>query len=205
MHTMPRILAFVSAAALLGGVNAFPQSMQTSGSDVAQSVQQVATRAENSVMALAKAIPADKYNFAPSKEIFKPGSDADFATVRTVAQQLTHLAGLPYHMLPAFGVKPDAEPDMKALNSMTSKDDILKALQASFDYQNKVIATLTPENAFSPKNGPFHNSLMGMLIMMMNDYGDHYGQLVEYGRMNGIVPPSTAHQMQMRHGAAPKM
>ena len=107
---------------------------------------------------------------------------------------------MPYHMLPAFGVKPDAEPDLNALNSMTSKDDIVKALQASFDYQNKVIASLTAQNAFAPA-GPHNMSLMGMLLMMMNDYGDHYGQLVEYGRMNGIIPPSTARQMQMRHGS----
>lgn len=204
MRTMPRFLAFVAAAAMLGGVNAFPQSMHMSGADAAQSVQPIATRTENSLMALAKAIPADKYNFAPSKEIFKPGSEADFATVRTIAQQFTHIASMPYHMLPAFGVKPDSEPDMKALNSMTSKDDILKALQASFDYQNKVIATLTPENAFTP-TGPHNMTLIGMLMMMMNDYGDHYGQLVEYGRMNGIIPPSTERQMQMRHEGAPKM
>ncbi|MFP5250605.1 MAG: DinB family protein, partial [Acidobacteriota bacterium] len=184
MHTMPRFFAFVTAAALLGGVNAFPQSMPPAGADPAHTVQQFATRVEDNLLALAKAIPADKYNFAPSKEIFKPGSDADFATVRTIAQQFTHVASMPYHMLPAFGVKPDAEPDLNALNSMTSKDDIVKALQASFDYQNKVIASLTAQNAFAP-TGPHNMSLMGMLLMMMNDYGDHYGQLVEYGRMNG--------------------
>lgn len=200
MHTMPRFLAFVTAAALLGGVNAFPQSMPSASADPAHTVQQFATRVEDNLLALAKAIPADKYNFAPSKDLFKPGSDADFATVRTIAQQLTHVASMPYHMLPAFGVKPDAEPDLNALNSMTSKDDIVKALQASFDYQNKVIASLTAQNAFAP-TGPHNMSLMGMLLMMMNDYGDHYGQLVEYGRMNGIIPPSTARQMQMRHGS----
>lgn len=200
MHTMPRFLAFVTAAALLGGVNAYPQSMPSAGADPAQSVQQFATHVEDSLLALAKAIPADKYNFAPSKDMFKPGSDADFATVRTIAQQFTHVASMPYHMLPAFGVKPDAQPDLTALNSMTSKDDIVKALQASFDYQNKVIASLTAQNAFAP-TGPRNMSLMGVLLMMMNDYGDHYGQLVEYGRMNGVVPPSTARQMQMRHGA----
>jgi len=41
--------------------------------------------------------------------------------------------------------------------------------------------------------------------MMFNDYGDHYGQLVEYGRMNGIVPPATQRQSEMHHEAAPKM
>ena len=76
------------------------------------------------------------------------------------------------------------------MNSLSSKDDVLKALQASFDYQNKAIASLTAENAFTPQ-GPRGNSLMSTIVAVLNDDGDHYGQLVEYGRMNGIVPPAS--------------
>ena len=67
MHTMPRFLAFVSAAALLGGVNAFPQSMPSASADPAHTVQQFATRVEDNLQDLAMASPADKYIFAPSK------------------------------------------------------------------------------------------------------------------------------------------
>ena len=194
-------LAAVAAVALLGAFSPVQASAQ---SEAAIPVLQMATRIENNLMAMAKAIPADKYDFAPNKEVFASGSPAEFATVRTVAQELTHVAGMPYRLLAPFGVKPDHEPDLKALNAMTSKDEIVKALQASFDYQNKVIASITPENAFAPK-GMHNMSMMSMLLMMFNDYGDHYGQLVEYGRMNGIIPPATAREMKMRHESGSKM
>ena len=50
------------------------------------SLTQVVTRAENNLLTLAEAMPADKFNFAPSKDNFKPGSPAEFDTVRTFAQ-----------------------------------------------------------------------------------------------------------------------
>ena len=196
-------LPVVAGAVLFCSMSA-PQASAQGTSDAAKPILETATHIEDNFVALAKAIPADQYNFAPSKEIFKPGSAADFATVRTIAQQLTHVAAMPYRMLAPFGVKPDQEVDVKSFDAMTSKDEIVKALQAAFDYQNKVIASLTAENAFAPK-GMRNSSLVSMLVMMFNDYGDHYGQLVEYGRMNGIVPPATARQSEMRHGPAPKM
>lgn len=161
------------------------------------------TRFENDFIALAQAIPADKYNFAPSGDIFKAGSPAQFATVRTVAQQLTHVAGESFRGLAPFGGKPDPSIDLKSIDSLTSKDDILKVLQASFDYQNKVIAAMTPETAFTP-TGPRNASLVATLISILSDDGDHYGQLVEYGRMNGIIPPSTERRMQNQPAPAQK-
>jgi hypothetical protein len=172
-------------------------------SDAAKPVLMTVTRIENNFMALAQAIPADKYNFAPSGDVFKAGSPAQFATVRTVGQQLTHVAAFTFSVMTPFGVKPDTAVDPKSFDSLTSKDDILKALQASFDYENKVIATMTPESAFTP-TGPRNTNLVAALISLLNDDGDHYGQLVEYGRMNGIIPPSTERQMQSAPAPAQK-
>jgi len=150
-------------------------------------------RFENNLMALAQAMPEDKYNFAPTKDIFKAGSPAEFATVRTFAQQLTHVSAEPFRLLAPFGVAPDPGIDPKTFDSLTSKADILKALKASFDYQNKVIATITPENALTPV-GPRGATLVSSLISILNDDGDHYGQMVEYLRMNGLIPPATTNQ-----------
>jgi hypothetical protein len=162
--------------------------------DPLQSLNQAVTRFENNLLALAEAMPADKFNFAPTKETFAPGSPADFATVRTFAQQLTHVSGEPFRLLAPFGVKPDADVDVKSFESLTAKDDIVKALKASIDYQNKVIAGITPENAFTPE-GPRGMSRVAALVAILSDDGDHYGQMVEYLRMNGIVPPATVNQM----------
>jgi hypothetical protein len=158
-------------------------------------LKQNVTRTENNILSLAEAMPADMYNFAPSPEIFKSGSPAKFDTVRTFAQQVTHLSALPYRLYAAFGVKPDAEVDVKALDSLKSKDEIISALKASFEYHNKVIASFTPENIMVPV-GPRNMTRIAAMALVVGDYGDHYGQMVEYGRMNGIIPPSTANQMR---------
>jgi len=160
-----------------------------------KSIQQAVTRFEDNLMALAQAMPAEKYNFAPAKDTFAAGSPAEFATVRTFAQELTHVAAEPFRMLAPFGVTPDPGPDPKTFESLTAKEDILKALQASFDYQNKVIATITPANALTPA-GPRGMTPVSALIAILNDDGDHYGQMVEYLRMNGLIPPATVRQQE---------
>ena len=164
---------------------------------------QIVTRFENNILSLAEAMPADKYDFAPSKDIFKAGSPAEFATVHSFAQQVTHICGLPYRVYAPFGVKPDAEVDPKTLDSLKSKDEIVKALKASFAYQNKVVATFTPENVMAPV-GPRNSTRIAAVVLVLGDYGDHYGQMVEYGRMNGIIPPATANQMQRTPQSPPQ-
>ena len=118
--------------------------------DPLQSLIQTVTGVENNLLTLAEAIPEDKFDVAPTRDIFKPGSPAEFATVRTFAQQLTHVSGEPFRLLAPFDVKPDADVDVKFLDSLSAKADVIKALKASFEYQNKVIAGITPENAFTP-------------------------------------------------------
>jgi hypothetical protein len=168
-----------------------------------QSLTAVVTRFENNLLALAEAMPAEKYNFAPTKDLFRPDSSAEFATVRTFAQQLGHVSGEPFRLFAPFGVAPDPSLDIKSFDSLTAKDDIIKALKASFDYQNKVIATITPDNAFTPM-GPRNLSRVSALVAILNDDGDHYGQMVVYLRMNGIIPPATANQPRRPAEPAPQ-
>jgi hypothetical protein len=170
--------------------------------DPLQSLTPVVARFENNLLALAEAMPPEKYTFAPTKDLFVPGSPAKFETVRTFAQQLTHVSGEPFRLFAPFGVAPDPSIDVKSFDSLTSKDDIIKALKASFDYQNKVIASITPGNAFTPV-GPRNLSRVSALVAIMNDDGDHYGQMVAYLRMNGIIPPATANQAQRPSPPAP--
>ncbi len=166
-------------------------------SAAAKSILPMVSHIQSEILGMAEAMPADKYNFAPTKATFAPGSPAEFATVRTYGQELTHIASMPFFILAPLGVKPDPGVNPRSFASLTSKSDIINALKESFAYENKALATVTAENLFNPM-GPRHMPMMGMLIMMMNDYGDHYGQLVEYLRMNGHIPPTTLHQMQMR-------
>jgi len=140
-------------------------------------------------MGAAKAMPAEKYSFAPSAAIFAPSQAADFKGVRTFAAQLTHIAEANYYYAGmASGIKMDA--DLKAIDSLTDKSKVVAALQASFDFAHKAMATLTAKNAFeSVHEYDTRASLAGGLVA----HGfDHYGQLVVYLRMNGVIPPASA-------------
>ncbi|MGB6719553.1 MAG: DinB family protein [Terracidiphilus sp.] len=145
------------------------------------------------MMGAVKAMPAEKFGFAPSAAIFVPGQTTEFATVRTFAQQATHVAEANYFFYGIVsGLKPDVDP--QGLTKLTSKDDVVAALQGSFAFAHKAIATLTPANAFevvkSPEPGfQTRATLAAFGIAHAND---HYGQMVEYLRMNGIVPPASS-------------
>jgi uncharacterized damage-inducible protein DinB len=148
---------------------------------------------EDEITGAAKAMPADKYSFAPSAAIFVPSQKVDYMSpndkgVRTFGQMVAHIAQANYYFFSTLGgAKPDV--DMKAVGNLTSKDDTVKALEGSLAYAHKQLATLTAANAFaSVKDDQTKTSMAAFGIAHMCD---HYGQLVEYLRMNGIVPPAS--------------
>jgi uncharacterized damage-inducible protein DinB len=143
---------------------------------------------EDEIMGAVKAMPAEKYNFAPSPAIFKADQNVKYDSVRTFGQMVAHVAQANYYFFSTLGgAKPDV--DMKAMGSLTSKEDTVKALAGSFAYGHAQLATLTPANAFaSVKDDQTKTSMAAFGIAHMCD---HYGQLVEYLRMNGIVPPAS--------------
>jgi uncharacterized damage-inducible protein DinB len=151
------------------------------------------TLIEHEMMGAVKAMPANKFSFAPSAAIFAPGQKVEFATVRTFAQQATHVAEANYFFYNIVsGIKPDV--DVKGIEKLTAKDDVVAALAGSFAYAHKAIATLTPANTFEVIKSPEPGfQTRGTLASFGVSHAfDHYGQMVEYLRMNGIVPPASA-------------
>lgn len=148
---------------------------------------------ETEMMGAVKAMPADKFSFAPSASIFVPAQTTEFKTVRTFGQQAAHVAQANYFFFMTLsGLKPDV--DVRAIGSVTSKDEAVAALAGSFAFGHKAIATLTADNAFEvvkiPEPGiQTRSTLASFAISHAND---HYGQMIEYLRMNGIVPPASA-------------
>jgi uncharacterized damage-inducible protein DinB len=192
------------AACCLFGVSAVAATAQMgSMSAPAPAVGSIATPAaaldsqlsliEMEMMGAVKAMPADKFGFAPSAAIFVPTQKTEFATVRTFAQQVTHVAEANYYFAALIsGQAPD--PKLRAVEKLTGKDDAVAALADSFAAAHKAFATLTAANAFevikSPEPGfATRSTLAGFLVSHAND---HYGQMVEYLRMNGVVPPASA-------------
>jgi len=148
---------------------------------------------EGEIMGAVNAMPADKYSFAPSAAIFVPSQKVDYLSpndkgVRTFGQMVAHIAQANYFFFGiSWGAKPDA--NVKGMADLTSKEDAVKALAGSFAYAHQQLATLTAANAFaSVKDDSTRTSMAAFGIAHMCD---HYGQLAEYLRMNGIVPPAS--------------
>jgi uncharacterized damage-inducible protein DinB len=144
---------------------------------------------EDELMGAVKAMPAEKFNFAPSAAIFIPSQKAEYTGVRSFGAMVIHIVQANYYYAGSLsGLKPEI--DVKALGALKTKDEIVNALAASFVFSHKAMLTLTEKNAFeSVHETDTRANLAGAVV----SHGfDHYGQLVEYLRMNGIVPPASA-------------
>jgi hypothetical protein len=141
----------------------------------------------------AKAMPPEKYSFAPSAAIFVTTQPVKYDGVRTYAQLMTHIIQANYRYFGFIGaIKPDV--DVAAIGKLTSKDDILKALDATFAFAHKAVANVTAANAFETVPGrPGSNATrVTAFAGAIAHAEDEYGQAVEYLRMNGIIPPASA-------------
>jgi hypothetical protein len=143
---------------------------------------------ENEFVPLAEAMPEDKYGFAPT--------NGEFKNVRTFAQQIKHVAAVNYELAAAI-LEEKPPVDLGAEEgpaSITSKTAILKYLKDSFAYAHKAVATINEGNFTGTVRSPFGEgwvSRLGMAMGISSHGYDHYGQMVVYARMNGIVPPAS--------------
>ena len=179
-------------AAMCFGANAGAQTAgapATAGSvqapaDLAKTFDDALSDVEKLMVGVAEKMPADKYGFAPTA--------GEFKGVRTFAEQVDHITAANYGLYSGFGIdKPTV--DRAALGKLTNKEDVIKALKDSFAYAHKATLTITPENAFQPMmmfGRP--GSRVAIAIHSVGHTEDIYGQLVEYMRMNGVVPPASA-------------
>jgi hypothetical protein len=145
------------------------------------------------VVSAAEAMPADKYDFAP------PTTMGEFKAVRSFGSQVKHLAEANYMFFQGWTVPGATAVDEKTIEALKTKDEIVKALKDSYAYAHAAVATITPDNAFLAIPGfPKGTSTrVSMASFCAAHSMDHYGQLVEYLRMNGIVPPASRQQGSM--------
>jgi uncharacterized damage-inducible protein DinB len=143
---------------------------------------------EREFVSAADAMPEDKFGFAPT--------NGEFKGVRTFAEQIKHVAAVNYELAAAIlQEKPPVEiNDEAGPVTITTKADILKYLNESFAYVHKAIATINEKNLADPLKSPFGEgsvTRLGLATSVSSHGFDHYGQMVEYLRMNGIVPPAS--------------
>lgn len=165
-----------------------PQSPQ-SPATVASVVDRDISAVENQIVEVAEAMPEDKFNFSP-ESLNIPGSE--YKGVRTFATQLKHIAASNWFIWsPLTGDKlPEGLQDGNGPEVLKTKADILKFLKDSFALGHKAAATLTAENMLQNPGNSKSTRLRLAEFGVAHAY-DHYGQIVEYLRMSGIVPPAS--------------
>jgi uncharacterized damage-inducible protein DinB len=153
---------------------------------MAATVAQWFTMIEQSFIALADAMPADKYDFKPTT--------GKFENVRTFGEQVKHVACANFAFFNQIEkLTPPAECSAGGPNPAITKSELMKYLRESFEYAQRVLKTMTSANALESVSGPYggNSTRLGITTLAVWHASDHYGQLVVYLRMNGIVPPAS--------------
>jgi len=179
-----KTIRFVTAFALC----AFPILAADAAPDARQIFDKQLSNTEREVVGLAEAMPADKFDFAPT--------NGNFKGVRTFALEARHIAfeintvasALLGETIP--GQERDNGPD-----ELKTKDQIVQYLKDSFAHAHRAIGTLTNANLLELTSDPFNpkgesTRIASVAIFYWHTY-DHYGQMVEYLRMNNLTPPAS--------------
>ncbi len=145
---------------------------------------------EREFVSLIEAMPADKYSFAPTKGAFKD--------VRTFAMEAKHVAFVIDEISAAMlgQENPSASgANENGPDNLVNKEDIVSYVKDAFAYCHKAMATLTNTNLMEETADPFDRKGKRTRVdsagIVFWHTSDHYGQMVEYARMNNVIPPAS--------------
>jgi len=157
-------------------------------SPAATALQALISNNEKLLVGVANEMPADKYDFVPT--------GGEFRGVRSFGKQLKHAAAVQYLVANSLLGEP-VNADMseeRGPDAIRSKADVVAYLQGSFDALHRAAATVDERNAFAPIAGVFGSApatRAGLIAGALAHSSNHYGQVVEYLRMNGVIPPES--------------
>ena len=182
MNRITCVLALAAFPAILGAA-------EPSSSVIGKTMDRDLSGVEREFVPLVEAMPADKINFAPT--------DGEFKGVRTFAQQAKHVAAVLYIVSASVlqqPVPPEAGKGEDGPANVTTKDQIVAYVKGAFAYGHKAMASLTDANSVDMIQSAFGKNKVSRLSMASSASWhsfDHYGQMVVYARMNGIIPPAS--------------
>jgi len=155
-----------------------------------RALQSLLKLAEKLLVSAVDAMPADTFGFAPT--------DGEFKGVRTFGQTVRHLSATSHILAAAaLGEEPLTDAgDEAGPETVRTKTEILNYLSASFAHLSKAIDAIgqtnvpvNPSPISSLKKGEVARS--ALVVESLFHAADHYGQIVEYLRMTGVVPPAS--------------
>jgi len=180
----PLIRGFV--VLLLCSGNVIAQAARPAESHtVSQVVDFWVTSTEQLLVPAADAMPEAKYSFVPS--------NGEFTGVRSFAEQIKHLAAANYQLAAAtLGEKPpEGTHNETAPDSIKTKEQVMDYLKGSFVALHRAAAAINESNMNNPIPSKGNRTRLLMLIDALVHSSNHYGQMVEYLRMNNVVPPAS--------------
>ena len=136
------------------------------------------TMAKNNVLKSAEEMPEENYNFKPTE------------SVRTFGQLVGHVADGQYEF--CSGVVGDGVKPPEVEKNKTTKADLIAGLKTAFAYCDKAYNGLTDAQAAGTVQF-FGRDMAKLTVLNFNTAhtDEHYGNMVTYLRMKGLVPPSS--------------
>jgi len=162
----------------------FPQNRPPQ--TIADSVLGPLRNVEGQLLGVAEAMPESKYSFIPTS--------GNFEGVRSFGEQIKHVACGQFAFFNEIeGKTPPAGCEKGGPAKAATKAELVQYLRDAFEYGNKVLASTNEKNLLDRVEGRYAgpSTRLGIAVTAVWHMTDHYGQLVEYLRMNGIVPPVT--------------
>ena len=142
---------------------------------------------EKEIMGSADAVPADKFDFSPAAANI-PGDFKTPKPVRTLSEQLKHIGdAMEAYSDLMMGQKPPESNDENGPANLKTKSDVINYLKTEFTKAHSAINTINQQNAVEPLGGTPRTRL-ALAVAIIGHNNNHYGQIIEYLRMNGIVP-----------------
>jgi hypothetical protein len=183
-HGLLVISLLLASASVAPAQHNNPMAIHT----VSQALDFWITNTETRVVSAAAAMPEEKYSYAPTA--------GEFAGVRTFAQQIKHLAANNFCMAAyILNQTPSPEQDSEeGPDAVQSKAQIMGYLRESFTALHRAMASINKANMLTPMAAspcPLQKTRLQLAVDAVAHSNNHYGQMVEYLRMNGIIPPAS--------------
>ena len=175
-------IAIIATCSVCVLASAPAEAQQPATNPVSASIRSSWDTAKRNLQQSAEIMPEADYSFRPVD------------TVRTFGQILAHVAGANYVFCSAARGEKSPHAEDAFEKSATTRAQIIKAVADSVSYCDGAYASMDDRNAAQVVELPFgmgKAARSAPLVMNANHVNEHYGNLVTYFRIKGIVPPSS--------------
>ena len=141
-------------------------------------IKELHDRIKEDVVRSAERMPAEHFDFQPTPD------------VRTFGQLVGHVAANLYVMCAAAGAQNNPQPALVE-QTVSGKTDLVDALKAAYDYCEEALASLNDVNGLNKVTASREGTRLLFLVAAIEHTSLHYGNMVTYMRLKGLVPASS--------------